>query len=428
MKKLHAVATKELSNKIKSFAEVLQDQKILAKFSEGDAIAIEAKYHKECLNKFCNRKRSSDREAFRHDSDDDSFATAFAELTSYIQDCILEKEDVIPVFNLKELTILLENRLEQLTGERKNVHSTRVKNMLLNVMPELTAYNQGRNVLLTMNANVGDALRKACKFDAEADLINVGKLVRKIRQQALETKPFEDCTLNEDSQTKSVSPLLLTLVKMLLYGPNCQQQAENHARQEAITIAQLIHFNMRVNAPVKAGSVRHTRSMETPFPTYLSLMLHSKTRKRDLVDTAHKFGIGISYDRVLQISSALSQSAVEYFKKMGVVCSPYLQKGHFVTGAVDNIDVNTSSTTAVSSFHGTAITLQQHFERGAQIEELKVTIPEFLGSKAVPKLPSPYISISPLFLKKEDVALPKHTYSQIQNKLQYIHLTLTSPT
>ncbi|CAH0381202.1 unnamed protein product [Bemisia tabaci] len=400
---LHAIETKELSDKIKLFAEILQDQKILAKISEGDAIAIEAKYHLECLARFYNRKRSADRQENRHDSEDDSFAIAFAELTSYVQDLILEQESTtIPVFNLKKLVTLLENRLEQLTGLRKFVHSTRVKNMLLKVIPGLTAFNQGRDVLITTNKDVGEALRKACKFDSESDLINVGKLIRKIRLQSFEAQSVKVCSLDDESQANCVPPLLLALVKMLLYGPNCQQQAENHSRQEALTLAQLISFNMKKTDPTKSNALRHKSSAETPFPVYLSLMLHCKTRKRDLIDIVHRFGIGISYDRVLQISSALSHQAIEYFQEKGVVCSPYLQRGVFVTSAVDNIDINPSSTTAKSCFHGTAISLQQHYEHNQPKIEQKVTIKDRPVSKKIPFLPKKYTSVSPLFLKKED--------------------------
>ncbi len=50
----------------------------------------------------------------------------------------------------------------------------------------------------------------------------------------------------------------------------------------------------------------------------------------------------------------------EQYHSDSFVCSPNWFQGLFTTAAVDNIDHNTSSTTATSSFHGTGISLFQH--------------------------------------------------------------------
>ena len=66
-KELHECRTLEIHKRVKKFATELCDSKLLAKLSEGDMVAIEAKYHRNCLIKFYNRhrdqKRSSSNEA-----------------------------------------------------------------------------------------------------------------------------------------------------------------------------------------------------------------------------------------------------------------------------------------------------------------------------------------------------------------------------
>lgn len=112
-----------------------------------------------------------------------------------------------------------------------------------------------------------------------------------------------------------------------------------------LVIAQLISYNISKNAPT-GDRVRHGKHLfpcTYIFHAYLSMFLHSKTRKNELVDQLHMFGVGISYDRVLQISSDM------YFEEVGVVCPPQLQRKIFTTGVVDNIDHNLSSTTSISS-------------------------------------------------------------------------------
>ena len=51
---------------------------------------------------------------------------------------------------------------------------------------------------------------------------------------------------------------------------------------------------------------------------------------------------------------------IEIYEHDNVVCPTNLRNGLFTTGNLDNIDHNLSSTSAQSSFHGTAISLTQH--------------------------------------------------------------------
>ncbi len=50
------------------------------------------------------------------------------------------------------------------------------------------------------------------------------------------------------------------------------------------------------------STIRHNIERETPLPIYLSLTIHTKTRKRELVDDLYELGLSISY----------SQSCAEY--------------------------------------------------------------------------------------------------------------------
>ena len=93
---------------------------------------------------------------------------------------------------------------------------------------------------------------------------------------------------------------------------------------------------------------------------YLGLWLHSKTRKREVIDTLHARGLSISYDSVLQISTDVANAAIQTFEEDGVVCPTILREVVFTTGNLNNIDHNPSSNTAHDSFHGTAISLTQH--------------------------------------------------------------------
>ena len=56
--KLHECMSFSISNRVKAMANDLGDVKLLAKLSEGDMIATEAKYHSKCFLNLFNRHRN----------------------------------------------------------------------------------------------------------------------------------------------------------------------------------------------------------------------------------------------------------------------------------------------------------------------------------------------------------------------------------
>ena len=131
-------------------------------------------------------------------------------------------------------------------------------------------------------------------------------------------------------------------------------------------------------------------------------MLHLKTLKRDLIDRLHSLGLSISYDEVLRLSSDMANAVCEHFKETDTVCLPNLKTNVFTTAAVDNIDHNTSSTTAVSSFHGTSISLIQYpTVEGEGVENASFKQRNVSASKTIGPLPSSYTNIPPLSNQKQ---------------------------
>ena len=108
---------------------------------------------------------------------------------------------------------------------------------------------------------------------------------------------------------------------------------------------------------------------------YLGVFLHNKTRKRELVDTIHELGLSVSFDRVLEISTDLGTKICKYYDSLNTVCQPQLKKRVFTTSAMDNINHQTSATTAKSSFNGTDISVFQHYGTSEQSIESEPTMP-----------------------------------------------------
>ena len=160
-------------------------------------------------------------------------------------------------------------------------------------------------------------------------------------------------------------------------------------------------------------SLRTKRSQvrETPLPIYLGVLVHTKTRKRELVDRLYELGLSISYDRVLTISAELVDNICHYYEMEKAVCPPELKGGLFTTAAVDNIDHNPSSTNSHDSFHGTGILLFQHPDQeicGTSRVATAQTSREVGGDqKMSAALPQTYTNIPPVGLPRQELIVPK---------------------
>ena len=71
-------------------------------------------------------------------------------------------------------------------------------------------------------------------------------------------------------------------------------------------------------------------------PLYLSLLIHNKTRKRDLIDNLFKEGLSVSYDRVLQLSAKDANTGIDRYDNEACVCPSTLRDKPFNTGNLDN--------------------------------------------------------------------------------------------
>ena len=155
---LHEASTFDLDIKVRKCALKLQDKPLLAKLSAGDLIAQEAKYHVKCLTSLYNKARDA---KFCEETESDAInhGIAFAGLVSYIEECLMS-DQVAPVFKMVDLANLYTNRLDQLgTSVTNRVHTTRLKERILAYFPDMAAYKQGHDIMISSNMDIGSALR-----------------------------------------------------------------------------------------------------------------------------------------------------------------------------------------------------------------------------------------------------------------------------
>ena len=275
------------------------------------------------------------------------------------------------------------------------IHSTDLKNRILANMPGLQSYKEGRDVLLSYNDDVGNALRNACLDDCDDEAICLAKAAEIIRRDMTNVDTqFDGSSFEQGCQEASVPRSLLALVSMILDRPAITRRAGDESRQATMSISQLLQYNSSVRRRRGSTGVHHRKCKETPLPLYLAMMIHGRTRKRELIDILFQLGLPIPYDRVIEISMDMAISAAQVYESEGVVCPLVLRKNLFTTAAVDNLDHNPSSTTKQGAFHGAGISMRQ-------IPDIQ---PDLLR-KLIPTLPESYTTLT-LVTAKQDVVIP----------------------
>ena len=300
----------------------------------------------------------------------------------------------------------MTKRLNQLGSTTPKLHATRFKEELLGRLLGLQAHKKGRDVLLIFRGDVGPALLKASEITGA---LHVSMAAEIVRSDILERSMKFDGSLEEDCMETYVPQSLIELVSMIEHSPDIETQIETETIKSDLAIPHLLQYNCH-QSPKKRSYMlqKHAKSREAPFVIYVGLLLFAKTRKRQLIDILHQYGICISYDRVLEVSSQLAEALVERYLEEGLVCPTVLRKGLFTKAAVDNVDHNPSATTAKSSFHGTGISLFQHptGDNSGEPREM-LHIAERPSAKKVPPLPESYINVRPAYFTATTPLLPK---------------------
>ena len=299
----------ELDRNVREYADLLNDNKLIAKLSSGDLIAIEAKYHKACLVKLYNKARP-----FRKQPPhltEETFVNidelAFAELIAYIEDSL---EQDTTVLTLSDLVKFFHYKLQELGDESGKVNATRLKDRILEAIPHLSAHSEGREVMIVSRHEIGAILTEAKRKDKDAWCL--ARAAHIVRKDILKVKNSFDGTFHPGCQKHSIPASLLSLVGMLCRGST--MKVDPSENQACLSVAQLIVFNSIArprHRPDTTGSTHCVRQRECPLPLYTAIKIHGATRDRALIDVFYNLGLCVSYDRFLTLSTDVTNSVIE---------------------------------------------------------------------------------------------------------------------
>ena len=105
--------------------------------------------------------------------------------------------------------------------------------------------------------------------------------------------------------------------------------------------------------------VYHRQHRETPVCLYNSPKSYANLRSESLINRLFTLGICVPYKRVSEITKDISHSFLRQFEIHKVFLPTSSRKNIFTVIAKDNIDLNASSSTASSHYHGTCMSLLQ---------------------------------------------------------------------
>ena len=103
-----------------------------------------------------------------------------AEIEQYVRHCIEMESEVVPVFYLKDLKSLYNERLTFHGCSTNFEHSTRLKEKILKRIPELTEHKLGHDIILTLKEGSGEAIFQSCDLlDDGMCLARAANIIRK---------------------------------------------------------------------------------------------------------------------------------------------------------------------------------------------------------------------------------------------------------
>ena len=234
-------------------------------------------------------------------------------------------------------------------------------------------------------------------YDDEAFILSEAAKILRRDVLSNPSTDFNGCFL-EDCLDKFVPQSIKSFIDQVLQG-NIINDSHRGLEQATLTIGQLLIHNSVKRVRQNKEIIKHRRSTdrESPLGIYLRILIHAKTRKKAVVERFYNFGVSISYDRVMDLSTKMGNRVLKHFEKENLVCPPILRQKLFTSAALDNIDHDPSSTTtAEDSFHGTGISLFQHHTSEQHGIDNGVFLDPLPDKKQLSSLPESYTEIRPI--------------------------------
>jgi hypothetical protein len=185
-------------------------------------------------------------------------------------------------------------------------------------------------------------------------------MARKLRKEII-LLSFPNLNTASLSEIPVYPECLFDFISYLMFGQTTLESSNPAAVLNSV--CEIITYNTKKYTPhseVSPQFPRQTNTRESELLVYVATKIWSETRNKSLIEKLFSHGLCISFKRLQEIKKKLANDACMQYHENNVVCPLQLPSGLITTAAIDNIDHNTTSTTANESFHGTAVSLKVH--------------------------------------------------------------------
>ena len=264
-KRLDYSYIEEQTEQWREMARVVGRDDLMKRLLIGDLGANSIFYH---LKRYSELKRSYEKALSENESSHITdvnriVASGVDKVVGYIYDT--EAESPGTVFYINELETIFLNYLSE-HGICRESHTTHFAEKLTKALPELKLNKAGKRWVCCFSDTIGYLITESMSNSGEF-IRNLRSVIAPIRQDIMQKKNNFTDAVDNKSQQKAVSLLLLTMSSMLIDG-HCD--IENNCSQVALTVAQLLSFNIRSKNSTTAIR-RHRKYKENPVTMYKSL-------------------------------------------------------------------------------------------------------------------------------------------------------------
>lgn len=370
------VCTFEACQSIQLAAERKGDSSMLHILNgvNGDLIAMEAKYHKNCFATYVSKKSTLG--LAKGEAVDSPHERAFRELvidlnvgieqgraydmTSLLakyRDILVQKGATNPdSYTTQNLKIRLQKHFSNgivfhQPAERSKselVYSSSVN--VQNILNAWAVFKPPANG----NVSVNDETLQSSEIHRIASLIK--QEIRKCT--GIPTRPLNTQDVSMKATRQLIPDCLYLLIKLLVTagkrgGPpdalNVLSQSTNmEEERQILSIAQdIIHCNTK-------GRVK------LPKHTSLAICVHHLTSSKRLIELLNRMGHCVSYDEMRAVNTSIAEEVLTQVEAFGTVIPTNIKPGAFVQIAADNNDLNEETLDGKNTTHATTMVIYQN--------------------------------------------------------------------
>jgi len=352
--KLHEVETFNAGSSLKEAIEKSDDKELKVKLctaiDDGDAHAIDIKYHKRCWAQHVTN-------VLRKKTDMPETHSAAAE--------ILLEGSMPSMASLQTayVSIQMANDVQEPNCDRRQL-----RQMIESKIPDVEFHkakrvNESDRVSIKASKDAAISMADDVRKDDNEDMNILYKAAAVLRYAIKKADRWNfsgSFTVTDNQMPKE----LYSFFRWVLQGPNTSLSIDQKSAQvnrRAISLAQSTVSSWLSDRQVsnrKSNALKQTREM--PQQLAIGLAIRQAIRSKRIVNMLHGFGVTVRYERLLRVETQLANAVTQRMLLNGnVYLPPDFVHGKHVYFAVDNIDFAEDTPDGKHTLHATAMAIYQ---------------------------------------------------------------------